>query len=483
MARLPFLGRLRRREYSAIFLGAVFVTFETLLSFIIAFLPKAVIEWFYDRSRSLFDGIFGHPSLQECDAEEVHLADRIRRAQDFEKLCDIFGYSFEEHVVLTKDGYLLGLHRICNRRGETVNSAGRSTGKPVVYLHHGLLMNSEVWVCLTEAQRSIPFVLVELGYDVWMGNNRGNKYSKKSIFHDPNSSKFWDYSIDNFAWNDIPDSIEYILDLTGEESVSYIGFSQGSAQAFAALSIHPQLNQRVNVFIALAPAMRPAGLAAPIVDGLMKASPTLLFLLFGRKIILSSAATWQAILYPPIFCSIINSSMRWLFNWHSFNIPETQKLAAYSHLYSFASTKSVVHWFQIMRNGRFVMYDDDVQKLKVGGGLRSTGVTSYAPARFPTRNITSPIVLLYGDCDSLVDISQMLHELPRHTVATRLRGYEHLDILWGGNVHRDVIPHVIDALKKHCVNPERVKTDVGLMVNGSGAVETSGQSTPNSVYW
>jgi lysosomal acid lipase/cholesteryl ester hydrolase len=37
-----------------------------------------------------------------------------------------------------------------------------------VYLHHGLLMNSEVWVCLTDEQRCLPFVLVERGYDVWV---------------------------------------------------------------------------------------------------------------------------------------------------------------------------------------------------------------------------------------------------------------------------------------------------------------------------
>lgn len=41
----------------------------------------------------------------------------------------------------------------------------------------------------------------------------------------------------------------------------------------------------------------------------------------------------------------------------------------------------------------------------------------YAPARFPTKNIASPIVLLYGDKDSLVDIDAMLKELPSHTVA------------------------------------------------------------------
>jgi lysosomal acid lipase/cholesteryl ester hydrolase len=79
-------------------------------------------------------------------------------------------------------------------------------------------------------------------------------------------------SIDDFAWHDIPDSIHYILEITKSQKLSYVGFSQGTAQAFAALSIHPQLNEKINVFIALAPALSPAGLAAPIVDGLMKAS-------------------------------------------------------------------------------------------------------------------------------------------------------------------------------------------------------------------
>lgn len=113
---------------------------------------------------------------------------------------------------------------------------------------------------------------VNIGFDVWLGNNRGNKYSKKSIHSSPNRTAFWDFSIDDFAWHDIPDSIQYILDTTKVPNLSYIGFSQGTAQAFAALSIHPQLNEKVNVFIALAPAMSPAGLAAPIVDGLMKSS-------------------------------------------------------------------------------------------------------------------------------------------------------------------------------------------------------------------
>ncbi|KAG5730815.1 putative lipase, partial [Termitomyces sp. T112] len=225
-----------------------------------------------------------------------------------------------------------------------------------------------------------------------------------------------------------------------------IGFSQGTAQAFAALSIHPRLNEKINVFIALAPALSPAGLANNIVDGLMKASPALLFLFFGRKAILSSATMWQSIVYPPLFAKVISTSLVFLFNWRSLNITRDQRTAAFAHLYSFASVKAVVHWFQIMRNGAFQMYDDDTPPVF---RVRSA-VSAYHPARFPTKNIAAPVVLMYGDVDSLVDVDVMRTQLPPHTVVHRLRGYEHLDVLWGKDVHKDVIPHVLEYLKAPC---------------------------------
>lgn len=118
------------------------------------------------------------------------------------------------------------------------------------------------------------------------------------------------------------------------------------------------------------------------------------------------------------------------------------KLAAYPHLYSFTSTKSVVHWFQIIRNKSFQMYDDDVQApLSIGASDRY-----YRAAKFPTRNIKTPIVLVYGGSDSLVDIDVMLKELPRHTVAKEVPHFEHLDFLWAQEVDTLVFPHVFDAL-------------------------------------
>lgn len=254
--------------------------------------------------------------------------------------------------------------------------------------------------------------------------------------------KFWSFSIDQFAFHDIPDSIDYVLETTKQPSLSYIGFSQGTAQAFATLSIHPMLNDKVDVFIALAPAMSPPGLTTGTVDSFMKTSPDVLFLLFGRRSLLSSATMWQAILYPPIFVRFIDISLSFLFGWHTKNITPHQKLAAYPHLYSFTSTKSVVHWFQIIRNGKFQMYDDEYQT----PWNLSDGARFYKVARFPTKNIKTPIVMVYGGSDSLVDINIMLKELPRHTIAKEIPHYEHLDFLWGEDVATLVFPHVFEAL-------------------------------------
>ncbi|KAI0388920.1 alpha/beta-hydrolase [Xylariaceae sp. FL0594] len=441
---VPFIGRLNITEYVALVGSFVFVAFESIIRILTLALPTTLVELFTDVSRRIFNRVTS-PAEKRAEKRRKSISTSIQHAPDFVSLCATYGYTAEEHVVQTKDGYLLGLHRLAYRQGEEdmkVNSGPASLKKRVVYLHHGLLMNSEVWVCLTDARRCLPFVLVERGFDVWLGNNRGNKYSKKSINCSPSSTQFWNFSIDEFAFHDIPNSIQYILDITRQPSLSYIGFSQGTTQAFASLSVNPKLNEQVNVFIALAPAMSVPGLKNGIVDALIKASPQVLFLLFGRRSILSSATTWQSILYPPIFIKLIDMGNNFLFGWKSNNISLSQKLAAYPHLYSFTSTKSVVHWFQIIRNKSFQMFDDDIQT-----PLGLNTLNKYTKvARYPTRNIRTPVVIVYGGSDSLVDIKAILKELPKMTVATEIPHYEHLDFLWARDADTQVFRHVFDAL-------------------------------------
>lgn len=459
MLSIPFIGRLHLYEYMALIASFSLVFLETFVRSITLLLPTPVIRFLYNVSRNAFNSL-SSPYSRRARNRKKKVSSPLAQAHDFVELCELYGYYAEEHIVQTGDGYLLSLHRLAWRRGEEdelVNTGPDSIQKKVVYLHHGLMMNSEVWVCLTEKERCLPFVLVERGYDVWLGNNRGNKYSKKSIHHAPTQTQFWNFSMDQFAFHDIPDSIEYILETTQQPSLSYIGFSQGTAQAFATLSIHPTLNRKVDVFVALAPAMAPPGLASGIVSSLVKANPEILFLVFGRRAILSSTTMWQALLYPAIFTWFIDKSLSFLFGWKTLNITPHQKLAAYPHLFSFTSVKSVVHWFQIIRNGKFQMYDDEIaQPLSVGNGSKY-----YKVAKFPTRNIRTPIVLVYGGSDSLVDINVMLKELPRHTVARCIPKYEHLDLLWASDVDKLAFPHVLEALDNYAMPAQSKEAALG----------------------
>lgn len=150
MAGIPLIGRLSYREYLAIIVGFFFLGFETLISLIILFLPQRVIAWCYDRSRQLFHhtarnarfnprySVLADDASQTPDMREKKMATRILKARDFEDLCNIHGYKHEEHVVMTGDGYLLTLHRLPSRRGQERSHPGTSTGKNVVYLHHGM---------------------------------------------------------------------------------------------------------------------------------------------------------------------------------------------------------------------------------------------------------------------------------------------------------------------------------------------------------
>ena len=94
----------------------------------------------------------------------------------------------EDHFVTTQDGFILNLHRIPHGRNKTESGSP----KPVVFLQHGLTMDSTNWV-LNGRSDSLGYILADRGFDVWLGNIRGNRYSQKHVKLDPSDEEFWDW--------------------------------------------------------------------------------------------------------------------------------------------------------------------------------------------------------------------------------------------------------------------------------------------------
>lgn len=78
----------------------------------------------------------------------------------------------------------------------------------------------------------MSYILADSGYDVWMGNNRGNRYSTKNIYFNNSTENYWAFSSDQMAKHDFPTMIQYVRNNTGYKKIVYIGHSQGTLQAF-----------------------------------------------------------------------------------------------------------------------------------------------------------------------------------------------------------------------------------------------------------
>jgi lysosomal acid lipase/cholesteryl ester hydrolase len=460
---IPLLGRLSVTEWPLVFVSITLAWIEYVLSWILALLPNHVIHCFTwclkvlysfsaDPIRIIGDGSADANAASKYryvdvkgdsafEADKYHLMIDMLNSPDFQTSCGLFGYDVESHIVKTGDNYLLTIHRVVRPKLHIPRN-----GK-VVYLHHGLLMSSDIWVTMLERHLNLPFLLHDLGYDVWLGNNRGNKYLQKHLFYRTNSDKFWNFLLDEFALFDIPNTIDYILSNTGARQLTYIGFSQGLAQAFASISVNPELKDRIDRMIAISPATTPHGLYLKFLDLLLKASPSLVYLIFLRKVLMPSVLMWQKLMYPPFFDTMIDISNYLLFNWKLHNITKMQKLASYAHLYSTTSVKCVVHWFQVISLKRFQMFKDS----ELMSGLN--------PIYYPLKNIRVPIHIIYGDIDSLVDIEVMKSQLPLDTTTTQaVPNHEHLDNLWGHDVKEMVFKYVLEYLGETELTPSNVKT-------------------------
>lgn len=83
------------------------------------------------------------------------------------------------------------------------------------------------------------------GYDVWLGNARGNRHSSVHATYYPDSKKYWSFSWHEIGYYDLPAMYNQMLMTTARPSGYFIGHSQGSTAFLVMLTTRPEYNQKV----------------------------------------------------------------------------------------------------------------------------------------------------------------------------------------------------------------------------------------------
>ncbi|XP_075992784.1 lipase 3-like [Anticarsia gemmatalis] len=152
------------------------------------------------------------------------------------------GFPSEVHRVTTIDGYNLEIHRIPYGR------SGSTGPRPLVFLMHGLMADSMSFIMLGP-ELSVAYNLADAGFDVWMGNARGNSFSRSHVSLNPDGFtqkySFFDFTFEEIAIHDVPTMMDYALEYTGNEKLHYIGHSQGGTVFLVLGSIRPEYNAKI----------------------------------------------------------------------------------------------------------------------------------------------------------------------------------------------------------------------------------------------
>ena len=95
-------------------------------------------------------------------------------------------------------------------------------------MQHGLECDMTFWLW-NRPSVAPALVLARAGYDVWLGNNRGNRFSDTHVNLNPKSKEYWTFDWEQMGTFDTPAVIKMIKSKTGYPKVNYIGHSEGTS--------------------------------------------------------------------------------------------------------------------------------------------------------------------------------------------------------------------------------------------------------------
>ncbi|KAI8435541.1 hypothetical protein MSG28_003837 [Choristoneura fumiferana] len=354
------------------------------------------------------------------------------------------GYTCETHTVVSQ-GYILNVHRI--PRSKNADDVPSRT----VLLHHGLFASSADWI-LNGPEKSLAYALADAGYDVWMPNIRGNKYSREHSWLKTDSKSYWNFSWHDVALYDVPAVIDYIMNVKADgNKITYIGHSMGTTILFAMLTLRPEYNNILKAGFALAPVVYMADMKSSLKSFAPIASNVAYMeMLYGSHEFIPKHSTLGRISasckpdsYDGLYCrniifSICGSDEK------QFNKDVLPVFL--SHLGTGTSWKTTVHFAQLISSQRFQQFDYGTNNQRVYG--------SELPPEYDLSKVTLPITLFWAKNDFLSSetaVNMLKEKLPAST-ETYLIPYpefNHLDYLWAIDAPTLLNEKVIEKLNKN----------------------------------
>ncbi|XP_078422083.1 gastric triacylglycerol lipase isoform X1 [Cetorhinus maximus] len=355
------------------------------------------------------------------------------------------GYPSEEYEVVTDDGYILSINRIPHGLTDTNTNEGI---RPVVFLQHGLLAAGSNWVA-NLANNSLGFILADAGFDVWIGNSRGNTWSRKHKTIPDYKEAFWTFSFDEMATKDLPAVIDFILQKTSQQQLYYVGHSQGTTIGFIAFSKFPELAKKIKVFFGLAPVATVKYSDSPLVK-LGDLPEFLIRGLFGNKEFLPQdrEITWLAThicnrflieeLCGNIFFVISG------FNEKNLNMSRVPVYSA--HCPAGTSVQNILHWSQAVKGGHFQAFD-------WGSYIKNMAhYNQTKPPLYYAKSMPVPTALWSGGNDWLADprdVDMLLKQMPNLIYHKVIPDWEHLDFIWGLDAPERMYYDIISLMRKY----------------------------------
>ncbi|KAL1110242.1 hypothetical protein AAG570_008319 [Ranatra chinensis] len=346
------------------------------------------------------------------------------------KIIKRYGYEAESHEVVTEDGYILTVHRIPSRTPET--------SKLPILLQHGLLDSSAGWI-INGPNRSLAYQMADKGYDVWLGNARGNVYSKGHVSLSPSDQRFWNFSWHEMGYYDLPAVIDYLLNVTRSSSLYYVGHSMGTTMSYVLSSTRPEYNLKIKHLFSLAPvafmsrATSPLRYLAPYAKNL-----ELVTKWFGPGEFLPRNTLMNYILKYSCENSIFESKLceHYIFiicgyDPQQFNMKLLPVILGHSP--AGASTKTLVHFAQLIQSGEFAQFDyGEEENLKIYG--------TKEPPKYDFKKMSLPVTLYYGQNDLLANVKDvdLLYNIlpnPKGMFRVNFSLFNHLDFLWSIDVN------------------------------------------------